>query len=581
LLAIACSLSTRSQRILETVLDPANSQFQNTAFAGRVLIAGNSDSFLLNYNDLAFSRANYPVVSGVRLRFNTHNNPLTVFQSAVFFTLTRTSGSTTNRYLYRYTGGTSFSRITISGNIISNTIVYGSYLYFLCDVSGTVRLYRYSSGVVSEVTGAAIPNSNGHKLHVAGSYMYITGYAYYTGTVNFIRRYSGTGFFTLPWTESGTNADGVFAVPGTTRVYFTSHERILYYNGSSVSQVFFNAGESVYPRMWGSNLYFTTGVGASPSRVSRLYRLSGATLTLLSLPTGYSVAPMGSTNPEIYSGALYIGAVHTDGSKRVLRYNGTTYTPFFDITDASLNTGVHLFLREGNLIIHPNYVNGYHAYEYNGTEFTEIIAPAGRYLFPYINSTACNHLWLNYYSDAAGIHFAYARESKGCTTTPPGPMPVIPDHFKDYERFEMTTYGPERGWCWSEIIIDWDIEPVCQLPPCPDPGYQARMMDANNSVVWSAQVFQPGSFPVQLTDQQPFKTVLFSPDAQRDVLVFEPDLLPMGIEIITVKFQPKQNFFQLTASTRNNASVPLKATLLNANGKVLWEQPLPPPCRNK
>ena len=36
--------------------------------------------------------------------------------------------------------------------------------------------------------------------------------------------------------------------------------------------------------------------------------------------------------------------------------------------------------------------------------------------------------------------------------------------------------------------------------------------------------------------------------------------------------KPKQDYFLLSASTRNNTQVPLKATLYNATGKVLWEQ---------
>ena len=574
LMSTLCSFAIKAERILETVLDPANPQQQSVAYRGKLLIAGHGDSYLLSYDDLTFTRTTFPLVSGVRLQFDSYKNPLTHFESAIFFALRPTTGTSSNRYLFRYSGG--FTRISITGNIISNCMVYGSYLYFLSDVSGTTRLYRYTRGVVTEVAGAAIPRASGYELHVSGGNMYITGYATRTGTVNFIRRYNGTSFLTLPWSAAGTNVEGVYAIPGTTRVYFISHERILYYNGTTVRQVFFNTGEHIYARLWQNDLFLTTGVGAIPGRISYVYRLSGASLASVSLPAGYQVAPVPHTNPEIYEGSLYLGAtLISDGTAAVLRYDGTAFRLFYTIpTPPVLHSGIGLYLREGNLIIHPTFTNGKHAFEYNGSDFTEIIAPTDRLLFPYINSTACNHLWLNYYSDVSGIHWAYGKESKDCPPPPPppGPVAVIPDHFMDFERFDMSNYGPERGWCWSEIIIDWEIVPICPLPPCPEPTYEVRMFDANNGIAWSEKFSKPSFFKVPLPDEQPFKTVLYSVDTKRDLLVFEPELIPKGIEIIKVNLKPKEGIFMLTASTRKNAVVPLKVTLLNADGKILWEQ---------
>ena len=574
IIATICNSSAKSERILETVLDPANPQHQNAAYLGRVLIASHGDPFLLNYDDVTFTRIDYPIVSGLQLRFDSYWNPLVHFESAIFFVLGPTPGVYTPRYLYRFTGASTFTRIAITGNIVSNCIVYGRQLYFLSDVSGTIRLFRYSGGVVTEVTGAAIPSSTDYRLHATGGNLYITGSAYYTGTSNFIRRYNGTSFLTLPWSDPGTSADQVLGVPGTSRVYFISHERILYYNGTTVRQVFFNAGEAIYPRMWRNDLFFTTGIGGSPGRTIHLYRLSGAVLTEPSLPAGYQIAPVVHTNPEIYSGLLYVAAEFSDGSSHVLQFNGSTFDDFYTIPTPTVSSGIRLHLREGNLIIHPNFPNGNHAFEYNGTDFTEIIAPAGRLLFPYINSTDCNHLWLNYYSDASGIHWAYAKESKDCPPppTPPGPVAVIPDSLRIHERFEAAVIGTDRGWCWSEIIIDWDIEPICPLPPCPEPNYQLRMIDANNGIAWSEFFSKPSKFMVPLKDDQPFGTILSSADSKTDLLVFDPDLVSKGIESIKLSMLPKKGFFMISVSTRKQESVPLRVALLNEEGKEIWMQ---------
>ena len=135
----------------------------------------------------------------------------------------------------------------------------------------------------------------------------------------------------------------------------------------------------------------------------------------------------------------------------------------------------------------------------------------------------------------------------------------------------MTPYGPDRGWCWSEIIIDWDIDPYCPLPPCPDPNYEAKMINANNAIAWSMKFNKPSTLTVPLADDQAYRTVLTSTDAQKDLLVFEPNLVTAGIATVTLKMFPKQNYFLLSATTRNNAAVPLKATLLNAKGETIWE----------
>jgi hypothetical protein len=567
---IALTGVVKGQRLIETVLDPANSQQQNTVFGGRVLIAGQSDTFLLAYNDASFTRYNYPVISSSRLRFNTSKNPLVNYKSAVYFGLLRGTTVVTT-YLYRFTGS-SFTNIPIPGNLVGGCIVYGENMYFLCMVSGVVKLFRYNGATVSEVAGSSMPNAGGYALHVTEGYLYISGYQYYTGTFNFIKRFNGSSFFTLPYSGPAANVENAYGVPGTTRVYFSSRERIIYFNGTSVTQVYYNVGESHNAVMWRSNLYFTTGVGYEPGRINYLYRLSGASLTEITLPAGARVAATPNTNPAVYNDRLYVGAVYTDGTKRVLRYDGTSFTNFFDIA-VPVPSGIYLFVRKGDLIIHPNFVNGNRAFEYDGSVFTQIDAPADRLLFPYINSTNCKHLWLNYYSTPAtpaGFNWAYGAENECPPPTPPAV--VIPEHFKDYERFDMTTYGPERGWCWSEIIIDWDIVPYCPLPPCPDANYQARMTDINNAIAWAANFNKPSSFTVPLPDLQPYRTILASTDAQKDLLIFEPDLVPAGIASFTVNMKPKQHYLLLSATTRNNAQVPVKATLKNAKGTVLWEQ---------
>ena len=99
-----------------------------------------------------------------------------------------------------------------------------------------------------------------------------------------------------------------------------------------------------------------------------------------------------------------------------------------------------------------------------------------------------------------------------------------------------------------------------------------KMINANNMLAWSAKFNKPSVLTVPLPDQQPYTTVLSSTDAQKDLVVFEPDLVPMGISSVTLNMKPKQHYVLISATTRNNASVPMKVSLLNANGAVIWQQ---------
>ncbi|MGB8192113.1 MAG: hypothetical protein WCF67_09355 [Chitinophagaceae bacterium] len=571
LLLLLSSVSVDAQRFLGTVRDPANPSQQDVVFGGKVLIAGNGDVFMLRYDDAGFTQLNYPVIGGTQLKYSTHRNPPVIYGSAVFFVLNITT-TTSTTYLYRF-AGTIFTRIIVPGNIRSNCIVYAGNLYFISDVSGVNKLFRYNGTTVTEISVSipGNPASTSCQLHVSEGFLYISGFGLATGSAKFIKRYNGTSFLTLPYAGAGTNIQDVYGVPGTSNVYFTSHERIIYYNGSTVSEVYFNAGESVAARMWGNSLYFTTGVGSSPGRVNYLHRLTGGTLSTPALPAGASIANAPMTNPEVFGDQLYVGAVYTDGSTKLLRHNGVSFSPAFTITGTA-GTNIVLFLRGPNLVVQPNFGNGNKAYDYTGTSFTEIFGVPGRLMFQWINGTNCNHLWVNYYTDASGIKWAYAKEPLGCPPPVPPAMPVIPEHFRDYERYDVTMYGPERGWCWSEIIIDWVIVPICQLPPCPLPNYEARMTDANNGIAWLQKFDKPSTLHVPLQDVQGYKTVLASTDVGKELAVFDADLPEKGIATVTLNMKPKQNYFKLSATTKNNQVVPLTVTLINAKGVKIWEK---------
>ena len=375
----------KSERILETVLDRVGTPVRSTKFGGKVLISAEYSRSLLVYSDYDMQRFIFPLVDGHQMYLDYNNTDLVNFEGEVFFALYRFPSTDESglRFLFKF-NGERFTRILLPGNMVSNCIVYGSYLYFLCDIAGTITLVRYSHGAMTAASGSSIPRSNNYELFVSGTNMYITGFAWSPTLVNCVQRYNGTSFFALPWPpERGASFRKVDEIPGTTRAYFSTHNRIYYYSGGiAIRQVFDNIGGVIYSKLWRNDLYVTTQLdpGEPAPRTNHLYRISGPALTEVPLPRNYAVAYGHWTNPEVYNGSLYIGGNFSDGSTRLLRYDGSSFHDMFTIPTAFVrfSYGVRLHLRETNLIVQPHYSQGNHAFEYDGTALEEIIAPEGR-----------------------------------------------------------------------------------------------------------------------------------------------------------------------------------------------------------
>ena len=105
LVSIFSSFSSDAQRILETVLDPGPVHQQSTVYHDRLLIAGSEETSLLSYDGVSFTRINYPIVGGAQLSFESYRNPLTHFESTLFFVLTPESGPARPGYLYKFERG--------------------------------------------------------------------------------------------------------------------------------------------------------------------------------------------------------------------------------------------------------------------------------------------------------------------------------------------------------------------------------------------------------------------------------------------------------------------------------------------
>ena len=568
LLAFALLFSTilSAQRDLEYVAD-IETHSSTAVLNDRVLVAGNNNTYLEAFSDeYDLTRYNYPLVSGLPLKYANYKRPIAIYNSQAYLVL----HNDTERFLYRFNGST-FTRVTIPGTIVGNPVVFGSYLYFLSLSGSTAQLYRYNGTTASAVGSGTIPATRSYELKVAGGYLYLIGQGYYASEPYTVKRYNGSAATTLPHFTFFNGIDEIYQV-GSNVYFIVGGYRIMHYNGSSITTLFDIEGGNINAAIWRGNLYFLATIWSEPT-AAPLRRVSGGTLTEIALPVGamlFHHSPL-----AVYNDAIYLQVSFGPTDNRVIRYNGISFTNFLTLPPSTHSPG-EIFVREGKLIIQPFILGDANSYEYDGSSFTELRVPEGHDFAQYLNSTTCNHLWLGLYYDFTDMTDPYRwsllKEPKGCPP-PAEPVVVIPERFFDVERADISMWGRDRGWCWNEIIIDWIVEP-CEFPdPCTDPVYQMSMYDKFNKLAWQKTIDKPSLLNVSLSDNQPYTAILSSGTDQKEgLLVFAPELIEKGIESISLSMKPGDNYFKLAATTDKNVSVGLRVELLSKSGAVLWQK---------
>ena len=573
-------LTLLAQRTLEVVSEPFDHiNISATSISGAVIIAMQSDQYLLKYNDFSLSRYNYPIVAGSRLSYS-RSNPLVTYRSSAYIILN--GGG--NSFLYAFNGGR-FSRISVPGNIVSNAVVYADNLYVLSRDRSLVKLYRYNGASIVEVPTAILPVGGFYELQVEDNSLFMLGMRF-PGALNYaVKRYDGTSVFTYPYFEFPIGIKKILPVPGTSSVYFVLDiifgRRIVYFNGSRITRLFDGPADHIEAAMFRGNLYFSTTT-RSPFTRSVLRKAEGATITEVPFPSGFTV-----TEPAelaVYNDALLVQVrdVATVVTGKIISFDGTTFSDLFSIPTPVGNLG-KLFLRNGNLMINPGWGHSNTVYEYNGTSFTSISFPGDRRITDYLGETNCNHVWLADYVEFEGSEVlslvSLLRESKDCAPPPPPPVLVIPRYFFPFETFTSIYAARADRECWSDIIVNWEIDPICPVPEvCPDPAFLITLSDAQQKIFWQQKFDQPLVALVPLDGKLPLNTTFSSTEnGSRDLILIDQDVVQNGVSAIALSMQPAQGSFLLSATTRQGVTVPLRIELLNKDGKPIWQKEMKAP----
>jgi hypothetical protein len=149
--------------------------------------------------------------------------------------------------------------------------------------------------------------------------------------------------------------------------------------------------------------------------------------------------------------------------------------------------------------------------------------------------------------------------------------PIIPPRLRDYERLEYAAYAPGRDWCWTGIDIDWEI--ICTVTPSACPDFPVSTLTENGKTVWQKKMNKPGNFLLPTDDELPRQLSVAIPigKSSQDVIILGDNLVHSGISAMQVSTYGKKNLVEIKAETVQGKEVPFTMTLLNKDGKEIWQ----------
>lgn len=155
----------------------------------------------------------------------------------------------------------------------------------------------------------------------------------------------------------------------------------------------------------------------------------------------------------------------------------------------------------------------------------------------------------------------------------PTTVGVLPEALEEFDRFDFFAHAQGREWCWTDILINWDLKPICVLPPlCPKPRFNSTLT-ANGKTTWSKKFEQP----IELSIPDFKSPQLFSLGREinkeiQNIIVLDEDLISGGISEFKLSAFPESGLLTLRVETKDGKGVPFSLTVLNAEGKSIWQK---------
>jgi hypothetical protein len=141
----------------------------------------------------------------------------------------------------------------------------------------------------------------------------------------------------------------------------------------------------------------------------------------------------------------------------------------------------------------------------------------------------------------------------------------------EYEYFDFSSYVKEKGWCWSELNLDWKIIPICPIPiDCPEPSFSASLIH-DQKTIWEDIQNVPFKTSLPFNDQLNSLSIKReTKDGYTELIHIDQGLVKNGFTALHISANPKENLLHVEAETDGGISVPFMITLNNKEGKGIW-----------
>ncbi len=548
-----------SQRTLDILTPPYAEEPYAITFEDVAYFTYNRSTHFTSFDGVDFVQFDFPEIGSIQLTYDFWKNEMTVLGTALYLRLY----NGVEGHLYKF-DGRSFTRIPMPGNVVSKPITYQGKIYTLVLVGSEAKLFSYDGGSVVEISGSAIPATSGYNLIVAGEYLYSIGTGYYVYQPSTLKRFNGSTSVVLPSMAFSSGIKNIVSVPGTVEIYIElDNHNIIHYNRSRWRTVYDGSEGNISAFvMWNNVLYFQINAVNS-----KLYKDNGSVTSEVIFPG--SAKPAKGSNVVLYLNKLFIPAELPGNIYQIYTYDGTSFTVNFELPVPLYFP--HSFIREGNYAIITKFRNGPTVFEYDGTDYTEINAPDDKHIGNFLTSTSCFYLWNVTHYDPYEYVSEIAKENREC----PAVVTIIPEALRNYERIGLYLNGKYRDWCWTDLFWDFKIDPICPIPEiCPDPVFGIALSDDYGKEIWEEKFDKPIQIQFPFEDKQAYTLTLSSiQDKSKEALfVFDDDLVKNGIAALDITMLPQKDYFLLTAEADKGKQVPFMMSLLNRNGKTIWQE---------
>lgn len=154
--------------------------------------------------------------------------------------------------------------------------------------------------------------------------------------------------------------------------------------------------------------------------------------------------------------------------------------------------------------------------------------------------------------------------------------PLVDEPLGRFERFDFSIWSTVRDWCWTNAVINWEIIPICITPPCPDPE-PAPVFKAwltyKEGVTWQQEFDKPSQ--LSLPDSKDFRLFSLAQKVEKNfenVVALDDNLAKNGLTTLSISAYPRKKVLHLMASTESGKAVPFAVTLLDKDGKSIWQE---------